>query len=323
MTALISIIVPIYKVETYLSRCIDSILNQTYSDIEVILINDGSPDKCGKICEDYAKKDNRIQVIHKENGGQSDAQNAGIKFAKGEFITFVDGDDHIAPTMLEILLENMERHNADISTCLFSRDCGFENADSLDNNEVVLSGIQAMEDLFVTNFHIQHETWGKLYKTWLFTDISFPKGYLSGDQYTTYKLLFYAQKVVCTKRKLYFYTRRNDSITGSIYNQQRLYVIEAGKQAIEFVREKAHSLENHVWCFYIGINIHQINEMLKDRNWRKHRQSLKELRLTVLSGLKKCGGQLRFLPKQRRISILLLRLGYWCYIPARKLWTKG
>ena len=115
----VSIIVPIYKVEKYLNRCIDSILNQTYKNIEVILVDDGSPDRCGAICDNYSKIDKRIKVIHKKNEGLAEARNAGIKIATGEYISFVDSDDFINKNMYKVLYENAIKYDADISMCQF------------------------------------------------------------------------------------------------------------------------------------------------------------------------------------------------------------
>ena len=113
----ISVIVPVYKVEPYIRKCVDSILGQTFSDIQVILVDDGSPDQCGKICDEYAKQDNRVEVIHKENGGLSDARNAGIPYAKGEYIIFLDSDDYIENDMFEYMYTRIKDSGADMATC--------------------------------------------------------------------------------------------------------------------------------------------------------------------------------------------------------------
>ena len=122
---LISVVVPIYNVEKYLNRCVDSILNQTFTDFELILVDDGSPDNCGKICDEYAEKDNRVRVIHKPNGGLSDARNAGIEWAlknsDSEWITFIDSDDWVHPNYLEFLLQAAEKNNTSVSICGFVR----------------------------------------------------------------------------------------------------------------------------------------------------------------------------------------------------------
>ena len=117
MEDLITIVVPVYKVEKYIDRCVTSILNQTYKNLQIILVDDGSPDNCGKICDEYAKKDNRIEVIHKENGGLSDARNAGINIAKGKYIAFVDSDDYVSNDYIEYMYKILKKENAKISIC--------------------------------------------------------------------------------------------------------------------------------------------------------------------------------------------------------------
>jgi len=323
---LISVIIPIFNTSKYLPRCIDSILIQSYKELEVILVNDGSTDECDSICDKYAQADSRVKVIHKENSGQSEAQNDGIRASTGEFITFVDSDDYIDSNMLRNLFDKALIFNADISVCSYLRVSEFSTAKShsYSNEKVILlSGIEAMNDLFTANSYVHFETWGKLYKAWLFkqTDIRFPSGYLSGDQFTTYKLLFHAQKVVCFNQQLYFYTHRHESITGSPFNAIRLNVLEAGRQAIEFVKDNKLQLEEQAWCFYIGLNIYLINQILKDVSRHQWMEILKELRMNVLTASVKVNARC-LLPKQRLISIFLLRLGYWCYMPVRKLWVK-
>ena len=117
---LISVVIPIYKVEKYLCECVDSVINQTYTNLEIILVDDGSPDNCPAICDDYASKDSRIKVIHKENGGQSSARNAGIKIAKGEYISFIDSDDYVSPVYIEQLYSTLKRSGAGLSCCTYS-----------------------------------------------------------------------------------------------------------------------------------------------------------------------------------------------------------
>ena len=324
----ISVIVPVYRAEAYIHRCVQSILNQSYTDIELILVDDGSPDGCGRICDDYAKKDSRVKVLHKSNGGQSDAQNEGIKASKGEYITFVDSDDHISRTMLETLLDKCLSHGADVTACSYATVSGSALGEQCPGCEIeadiCMTGIQAMQDLLVSNRYFQPETWGKLYKAALFTHtgICFPAGRLSGDQYTTFQLLFHSGKVVFTRRQLYYYTRRSDSITGALFSEARLAAVDAGNQAVKFVKDKGLPLEEHAWCFYVGLNMHLIIEILKDRDWRKWKQALKQLRLNTMDGLGKCGRQQRHMPRHRRLNISLLRLGCWVYVPVRKIWSK-
>lgn len=209
---LISVIVPIYKVEKYLERCINSILNQTYNNLEIILVDDGSPDNCGKICDFYQKKDPRIKVIHKLNGGLSDARNAGLNIASGQYLGFIDSDDYIAPDMYEYLYYLIKNTNADIGICNACIVSDFELPRYTDdNNPIVLHGNQIMysmicDKLFTVN------TWNKLYKSSLFDKIKFPVGRLYEDLATTYKLLDRADTVVVSKAKKYAYVQRNGSI---------------------------------------------------------------------------------------------------------------
>ena len=166
MNELISIIVPVYKVEPYLNKCVDSIINQTYKNIEIILVDDGSPDNCGKICDDYTKKDSRIKVIHKKNGGLSDARNYGIEASIGDYIMFVDSDDYISANMCEILLKTAKKYNADIINCNFEE--VFSNAESrinrqaVNKNEEVFSNLDMLKTFFFNYTFDANVVWNKL-----------------------------------------------------------------------------------------------------------------------------------------------------------------
>lgn len=140
----ISVIVPVYNVEQYLSRCLDSIINQTYRNFEVILVDDGSPDKCPEICDYYALQDNRIKVIHKENGGLADARNEGIRASSGEFITFIDSDDFVSFRYLEVLLDGITRHNADIIIAKFQR---FESKNNIKNFVIIDDWVRKLTEI--------------------------------------------------------------------------------------------------------------------------------------------------------------------------------
>ena len=175
MDRLISVIIPIYGVEKFLPKCIDTVLEQTYKCFELILVDDGSPDNSGKICDEYAEKDSRIKVIHKPNGGVSSARNAGINVMKGEFVTFIDPDDYIHPQMLEILLSLIDEYDADISLC-FSRGThkrDYEEPDAEKYNIKALTGKETLEKLYsgdFMDFFGFHPTaiYNKLYKTSIF-----------------------------------------------------------------------------------------------------------------------------------------------------------
>ncbi|MBR6253598.1 MAG: glycosyltransferase [Clostridia bacterium] len=213
--SLISVVVPIYKVEDYIHKCLDSIINQTYKNLEIILVDDGSPDNCPLICDEYAKKDSRIKVIHKKNGGLSDARNSGIRLAKGQYIGFVDSDDYLDLDMFEYLYTLLNKYNADISTCGY-RDVGIiENDGIVPNIETELDRTEALK-LLATNGLLKDYAWNKLYKLNLFLDnrIEYPSGKVMEDIATTYKLIEKSNKVVLGNRCLYNYLRRSGSITG-------------------------------------------------------------------------------------------------------------
>ena len=220
---LISVVVPAYKVEEYIEKCLDSILNQTYKNLEIILVDDGSPDNCPKICDEYAKKDDRIKVIHKQNGGLSDARNRGIKEATGEYIAFVDSDDYLESEMYEYLYNLLIKYNADISICGYRT---FDENSSMNvatKEETCFNTIEALkalsEDIEVKNF-----AWNKLYKRSLFVDnnIEFPKGKIMEDIATTYKLFEKSKIIVAGEKCYYNYLIRTSGIIGS--RSTRLFV---------------------------------------------------------------------------------------------------
>ena len=218
---LISIIVPVYQVEKYLDRCIQSIVTQTYPYLEIILVDDGSPDRCGSMCDAWAEKDTRIHVIHQDNAGLSAARNAGLDHASGNWISFVDSDDYISVDMLEKLYCAAVENNADISICNFL--CVDE--DGTPNNyllrrrllqDVLLTGREAIKELFEPNNVSYVVSWNKLYKKSLFDTIRFPVGKRHEDEYVIHYLYAVSDRVVCIPDICYYYVRRNGSLTNEV-----------------------------------------------------------------------------------------------------------
>lgn len=234
----ISIIVPIYKVEKYLEKCIDSILEQTFTDFELILVDDGSPDKCGKICDEYELKDNRIKVIHKKNGGLSDARNSGIKIAKGEYLGFIDSDDWINREMYEILYMNAIKYKADIAVCDF-RDVQEEYIVKEKLNLVydieLLSNIETLNKLYTTKTTFVIAC-NKIYKKELFNNLEYRVGRIYEDEFIIHELIYKSKKVIYINAKLYFYLKRPDSIVGASFTAKKLDKLDARKERIEFFR---------------------------------------------------------------------------------------
>ncbi len=224
---LISVIVPIYKVEKYLRRCIESILNQTYKNLEIILVNDGSPDNCRDICIEYSRLYDNIHYYEKSNGGLSDARNYGIERATGKYIGFIDSDDYICDNFYSVLYSDMINNNADISCVSYIEkfDDDFDNYKS-DNNATdsveVFDRYSAIELLFSFD-KFQNFAWNKLYRSELFENIRYPVGKNMEDLGTTYKLFLKSNRITFNKNKLYYYIQRDGSI---LHNRNRKYYID-------------------------------------------------------------------------------------------------
>lgn len=219
---LISVIVPIYNAEPYLRKCIDSILAQTYPELEVILVDDGSSDQSGVICEEYAQRDKRIIVIHQENTGQAGARNHGLSIATGKYVGFVDSDDWIAPEMYQTLLDSLLRNDGDLAVCgrytvknnIIKTSNGFNLS-----KETVMTTEEAIER-FMTYKAIDSSCWDKLYKKALLSDIRFPLGYICEDVPFVYDALTKAKKIVHCAKPLYYVLIRSGSTSRSSFNHK-------------------------------------------------------------------------------------------------------
>lgn len=230
MDELISVIIPVYKVEKYLHKCVDSVINQTYSTLEIILVDDGSPDKCGEICEEYAAKDKRVKVIHQENTGLSGARNTGLKNARGAYITFLDSDDYFASNFIEKLHGLLKANNADISICADEFVLEQKNGQIkvLKRPYKEFNGIKVMTAKEALSITLRQDIFdakacAKLYKIELFQDIKYPLGYAYEDEGTTYKLFINSKILVYTGEPLYFYLQRNGSILHSNSSSKRYW----------------------------------------------------------------------------------------------------
>lgn len=223
-TALISIIVPIYGVEQYLRKCIDSILAQTYTNLQIILVDDGSPDNCGAICDEYAQKDERITVIHQENAGLAAARNAGIAIAKGDYLGFVDSDDWIAPDMYEVLLASLIQNDCDVATCSrysVRKDVVREAKNFSLPEEKVMDSCEAVRRLLLCD-GIDPAFWDKLYKKEVLEGIVLPSGYVSEDVLPAYEILCRAKKIVHCAKPLYYWLYREGSLSRSSFSKKSM-----------------------------------------------------------------------------------------------------
>lgn len=253
MNSLISIVVPIYNVEQYLQKCVDSLINQTYKNLEIILVDDGSPDNCPKICDEYAKQDSRIKVIHKENGGLSDARNAGMKIATGEYISFIDSDDWIKSEMVEDMYNRIIEDNSDLvsSGVLWVDEDGVEIRNATVSENCVLNTEQAMTEL-INDGKLKQHVWNKLYKADLIKNIPFDKGKYHEDVFWSYKVIGEAERISIEKNSYYFYVQRSESIMGEKYSAKRLDALDAMELRCEYTKEKFPKLYNNALTVYIG-----------------------------------------------------------------------
>ncbi len=230
---IISVIIPIYNVETYLERCLKSVIGQSYQELEILLIDDGSTDGSGILCDQWAENDPRIKVIHKSNGGLSDARNTGLDHASGEYIVFIDSDDYISSDMVLKLYLALKANNAEMSICNFLcvNEAGLpvaENTDLPINNETV-SGLEAVRRIVNLNSNGWYyiPAWNKLYKKNLFTEIRFPIGKIHEDEFVAHKLLGLCKTVACIQDVCYFYVQRTGSIIHSKTSKSYLHASEA------------------------------------------------------------------------------------------------
>lgn len=242
---LISVIVPVYNVEAYLDRCVQSIVDQSYKNLEIILVDDGSPDNCPAMCDAWAEKDSRVKVVHKQNGGLSDARNAGMAISTGELMGFVDSDDWIAPDMYQHLHDLLEADGSDIAACGVEMvwEDGAPSRMLTKAGCCVLDQEEAMRAIIEESW-LKQPVWYKLYKTALLRDIPFPVGKYHEDVFWSYQAVAKAQKVSVSDKVCYYYAQRSGSIMGEGYSLKRLDVVEAKIRRTAFVQEHFPALES-------------------------------------------------------------------------------
>lgn len=276
----ISVIVPIYKCEQYIHRCVNSILNQTFSDFELILVDDGSPDNCGEICEEYAKKDFRVKVIHQVNGGQAVARNNGVKESQGEWLHFVDSDDMIHPKTLEILYKNAIDNDVKLSMC-----CAFQGEkipDDFSQNYDITADILNMDEENI--FHLcKNEkyyywvVWGKLLHKSIFLKHPLTEGRIYEDNAIVCKWLHEAKKVSVIPSPLYFYYINTSGTTKKNFTEKQLDILWAFEEQISFF----HSLDydkmtEHLVSYYFEISANMYYRAKHEDNNKKYIKTIKE-----------------------------------------------
>ncbi|MFR8226521.1 MAG: glycosyltransferase family 2 protein [Lachnospirales bacterium] len=277
----ISIIVPVYKVERYLDRCVESIISQTFTELEIILVDDGSPDRSGVMCDEWARKDKRIRVFHKKNGGLSDARNYGLEVATGEYLAFIDSDDWIDNDMMQILYDAIQTYGADIAECSWR--CIYQDRieEETENTGEYITG----NNIFALHGEIQWKYFksiacNKLYKKEVFRNVRFPVGKLHEDEYTTHLAFYNARRLVYVDLSKYNYDRtREDSITAS-FCEKNLDVIDALQSRLDFFYEKGlvevqQEMENLYFnilldrlykCYVYKIHTERVKRLIRDTN---------------------------------------------------------
>lgn len=237
---LVSLIVPVYKVDKYIHRCVDSILYQSYDHIEIILVDDGSPDDCPLICDQYADLDDRVLVVHQTNSGLSEARNAGIRIATGEYISFVDSDDYLDSQYVSKLVALVEQYDCSLAMCSFSTD----DSSDIAFNDGVYSGLDILRFSLMNGAWWYEVAWNKLYEKSLLTDDFFPKGKINEDEFVFHSLVYGCKSIALTSDKLYHYSYNKDSITKSRMTIKSFDSIEARIDRLNFC------IENKLEEFY-------------------------------------------------------------------------
>ena len=236
----INVIVPVYKVMPFIHRCVDSILAQSFNDFELILVDDGSPDKCGAICDEYAAKDNRIHVIHQKNGGLSAARNAGIDWTfancESEWLAFIDSDDWVHPFFLDYLYRAVQVSDLKVSACLFAH----SDAEASNNVDFIYTKM-VWDKYYLRDWSNGVVAWNKLYKKELFQELRYPLGKIHEDEFLTYRLLERAGSVAVVDRELYYYYQNAYGITKRSFTIARLDGIAALVEQVHYAKQKGYS----------------------------------------------------------------------------------
>ncbi len=292
----ISVIIPVYKVEKYLDECVRSVLNQTYKNLEIILVDDGSPDACPQMCDEYAKTDDRVIVIHKKNGGLSSARNSGISIATGDYLFFLDSDDYISNDLMETLVHVSLNNNAEIVACRFTSET--ENLNhSAQFETYIYSSKKALKNILKEK-SLTTSAWGKLYKSELFENIRYPEGKIYEDLGTVYKILDLVEKVVLVDSRKYYYRCNPESITQVAVSRKQLDYYDIISELKEYIKEK--------YPKFLRLVIHH-----------EVRNSIAFLRRISISGMEN-KELVDFLVRKVRKNIF--RYQFSCYSPFSKLY---
>lgn len=313
------VIVPVYNVEAYLNRCVDSILAQTVGDFDIVLIDDGSPDRCGMICDEYAQRDARIHVIHQMNAGLSAARNAGLDYAfktrAFEWVTFIDSDDWVHPQYLELLMKGVLEGGTSISACYFQHTWG----DVAEISEFRFN-VVSPEDFWCENHLAATVACCKLFPLEWFRELRFPLGKWHEDEYVTYKLLFRDEKVAVITAPLYYYLLRGDSICANKFDLRTLHKSPAYREQLDLFKERGY---NKAYEFVVTRYLNFLAEFILHLAGSKEEILVHSLREELDAGLKRYGRDVSFpFGNNKHLIKLLHPIAYYCIWPiARVFWV--
>ena len=319
MKKLVTVIVPIYNVENYLKKCVNSIINQTYENIEIILIDDGSTDGSGTICDEYLAKDNRIKVIHKKNEGLSKARNVGIEISNGDFITFIDSDDYFDTKFIENMLKIAVESKADL--IISGLKDVFEKQKNIYADESDYYTILSKEETYrkvLLQEEIDVSANAKLYQKEIFKNIRYPVGELYEDIKIIDKIIENANKIVYTKYKGYFYLQRNGSIMHSKINKEKFVLLKTIERLLEFIEEKYPNVKNAAIKRYVYCNYHILGRAIFNKDLEKE---CKKIRKNILKYRKEIFEYNIFSLKEKIATVTLI-LGIWNYKVFWKIYCK-
>lgn len=312
MADLISIIVPVYNVEKYLDQCIESIINQTYKELEIFLIEDGSPDNCGAICDSWAKKDDRIKVFHVDNGGSARARNIGLLHAKGKYVGFVDADDFLMPSMYEILYKLAINSSAEITECGYYKVTSDVMHNSLNNLEgKTIRTFNTAEALLenVRDTVVQQVVWNKLYLKRIIGNTFFTEGKYIDDEFWTYKIIGSAKKIVSTTEKLYCYRQQEASMMHQSFSLRRMDALEAKLQRLKYLEQRFPSIVSEAKCNLYFTCIYLQQMALKDVN-KKEQIVMKKKIKNCLNSFCMEKSDLKCIDNKQRIWFWVSRLSF-------------
>lgn len=320
---LISVIIPVYKTEQFLNQCILSVVEQFYSNLEIILVDDGSPDYSGQICDEWARKDSRIRVLHIANGGAGKARNVGVTVSRGNYVAFVDSDDYLSPYMYDVMLKGF-KDGIDIVECdyIVVKDSNARFEPLADKAESEIYSVEAAMKEHIQDRLFRQIIWNKLYRRETLEGIPFPEGKLIDDEFWTYQVLGRAKKLVHINECLYAYRQQDGSVMHEAFSLRRLQAIEAKRNRLEYIKENFRGLypeaHKNLWlsCLYMG------QMSLKHLAVSENEQAM----IAIVQTMKKyplSGDEIRELPLPYQIWGLLSKISVKSVCKVRNLLNIG